>query len=58
MKKEIKEKEFETIKKAIESVLCLWQYDFIGAENEEGGKISMSKKTFFEMLKRELKDEH
>ena len=57
MKKEwsITEEEFEAIKQAIESVLDLWHYDFIGAENEDGSGTSMSKETFFDSLEREFK---
>jgi len=48
------EKEYQIIKKVIEDVLSLYQYDFISANNEDGGEISMSKETFFKGLEDRL----
>ena len=48
------EKEYEVIKKVIEDILSLYQYDYMSAEDDNGGGISMSKKTFFEQLKMDL----
>ena len=48
------EKEYQIIKKVIEDVLSLYQYDYMSAEDDNGGCISMSKKTFFEQLKMDL----
>lgn len=51
---QITKEEFSAIQHAIESVLNLWQYEFIKAENEYDSSQSMSKETFFEALKREF----
>jgi thiamine monophosphate kinase len=53
-KYKITNEEFEAIKEAIDSVLSLYQYDFISADSGEGSEISMSIKTFFEVLKGEF----
>lgn len=48
---EITTEEFEVIKEAISKVLDLHSNDCVSAETYEGGGTSMSKETFFEMLK-------
>jgi hypothetical protein len=53
-KYEITEEEFNAIKEAISEVLQLWHHDCIEADNERQDSISMSKETFFEMLKGEF----
>lgn len=55
IKKYIAEKdEIEAIKEVLDKILCLWMYDTISAKSENGAEISMSKKTFFEALEKEL----
>ena len=51
----ITEEEFDAIKQAVESVLGLWNYDFIEANDGFKNATSMSKETFFDSLKREFK---
>jgi hypothetical protein len=46
--------EIEGIKEVIDKILQLWTYDFVSASSPDGREISMSKKTFFEQLEREL----
>lgn len=51
---QITNEEFEAITHAVENVLELCHYDFVSATSEGDDAISMSKKTFFEQLKREF----
>ena len=48
------QEEFEALKKAIENVLHLWEFNFIKAHEENGAAMSMSKDVFFECLEREF----
>lgn len=55
MKVHMEQWEIERIKEKISSVLGLWHYDFIEANNKDGASTSMSKEEFFRQLETELK---